>query len=256
MGVVAALLACNTSMGTNGTMLVYPGPTNVSWDGSYDFGNVGIGLQSPPATFTIENDGFASIVFSGATPVSVTGTNAADFAVSQPAISTVARGLSTTFTVQFNPSVVAKETAQVAIASAAGSYTFTVSGGGVYSGTLSMSYSTDGSSPPTSLPPAAPPVTFPALAAVDGFKTVAFIVTDSSATDPLALIGNTPVVVTNATGAFSVVTKPVSPVQPQGSTQFVIQETYLGPGTYTETVTVKTSDSSGPFTFTITGTQS
>jgi hypothetical protein len=253
IGILAAMTACNSNpLGTSGTMLVFPGPTNVDWAGSYDFGNLGIGLQSPSATFTIENDGYASISFSGTSPVSVSGTNAADFTISsQPAASEVTSGSSTTFAVQFNPSGVTKESAQVSVVSSTGTFTFAVSGTGANSGTLGMTY--NGS---TALTQGAT-VTFPGVTSASPYQTVTFEIANSNSTEPLSLLGSAPVVVTNTTGAYSIVTKPVSPVQPQGGhTELVIQESFLGPGTYTETVTVKTSDSSGPLTFTITGTQS
>jgi hypothetical protein len=86
---------------------------------------------------------------------------------------------------------------------------------------------------------------------------MSFRITNNDVALPLALVGATPLTMTNASGAFSITTYPSSPVSLDGGTTlFVIQMNFIGQGTYNETVTLKTSDPSNQtFTFTVTGNQ-
>ncbi len=70
-----------------------------------DFGNVPLSLSR---TFTVENNGTATLNISG---VTITGTNAADFVVTTPPAATVAIGDFTTFTILFTPSSIGLKTA-------------------------------------------------------------------------------------------------------------------------------------------------
>jgi hypothetical protein len=75
-----------------------------------DFGSVNVSSGSVTNTYTIQNQGSAALSVS---PVTLGGTNAADFAIiTQPATS-VAAGGSTTFSVRFDPSVAGTRTASV-----------------------------------------------------------------------------------------------------------------------------------------------
>ncbi len=82
-----------------------------------DFGSVNYFEASGKVshTFTIKNTGNADLALSGTPIVSVGGANASDFTVSQPVISAVAAGNSTTFTVEFNPSAKDERTAVISI---------------------------------------------------------------------------------------------------------------------------------------------
>ncbi len=80
-----------------------------------DFGSVGLG-SSFTRTFTIQNTGTATLNISGSTPfVAISGTNAADFAVTTPPSNTIAAGGSTTFVVTFTPTVLGARNATITI---------------------------------------------------------------------------------------------------------------------------------------------
>ena len=87
---------------------------------------------------------------------------------------------------------------------------------------------------------------------------MSFRITNNNVDLPLALVGATPLTMTNASGAFSIASYPSSPVSPDGGTTFfVIEMDFIGSGTWIETVTLKTSDPSNQtFTFTVRGFQS
>ncbi|MEP1094664.1 MAG: choice-of-anchor D domain-containing protein [Cyclobacteriaceae bacterium] len=91
------------------------------------------GLRSK--TFTISNIGGGSIGLTGGTPVTISGTHASDFTVtSQPASSSLAGFESTTFTIEFNPSVSDTRTAIISVANDDADespYTFDIKGAGV-----------------------------------------------------------------------------------------------------------------------------
>jgi hypothetical protein len=256
VGVAAVILACNpATIGRGGSLNVFPGPTPVDWGGTFDFGGTGIGLQSPPASFTIMNVGYASVTFDSKSAITISGTNAADFVVSTQPAASVPVGSSTSVSLIFKPSTVSAESAQIAVVSNLGSYNFTVSGTGTYSGALQLSYTTDGSTWYTLVSGGS--VAFPNITSAAGYQTVQFRIANADSADPLALVGSSPVSITTTTGLYAVVTLPVSPVQAGSYTSFVIQETYLSPGTYGEDVTLRSSDPTSPtLTFSVTGTQS
>ena len=88
-----------------------------------------------------------------------------------------------------------------------------------------------------------------------GPVTMDFHIINTHLTEPLFLVGSSALTMTNATGAFSILTSPTSPVPPGGANfvDFAIQVVYLGhTKTYQETVTLKTSDAANQtFTFTV-----
>lgn len=71
--------------------------------GTYNFGTITLGTSSPSVVFTIENRGGDDLNLTGVPPVSVGGDDAADFTVTDPPITLLAPGASTTFTVTFTP---------------------------------------------------------------------------------------------------------------------------------------------------------
>ncbi|TFH50104.1 MAG: choice-of-anchor D domain-containing protein, partial [Bacteroidia bacterium] len=107
-------------------------------DGStYDFGTLAEGVLTSEKTFTIKNDGDASLNLTGSPVILLGGTNPSDFIVTQPAGTTLAPGASVTFTVTFATTTSATKTATVQIASnytGATPFTFTVTGARTISG--------------------------------------------------------------------------------------------------------------------------
>ena len=137
---LVAVVACNQIGNGTAVIQVYQGTTEVTSGGSYDFGGTAIGSSSVPVTFTIKNTGTASASLKESGALTITGSNAADFAVSTQPDLTIAAGASTTFALVFSPSAVSAESVQIALSSAVGTYSFTLAGTGTYSGTLQMFY--------------------------------------------------------------------------------------------------------------------
>jgi len=109
------------------------GVTDIPVGGSYDFGSVVLGANSP-VTFTIENLGTVDLNLTGAPKVQIGGVNAGDFVVtSQPSTPVGATG-STTFVITFTPGGLGLRSATVSIAnddSDENPYTFTITGAGI-----------------------------------------------------------------------------------------------------------------------------
>jgi hypothetical protein len=89
---------------------VVQGTTNIANNGGYSFGNQVQSTASTAVTFTIENKGNADLTIGALT---ITGTAAADFALTQPALTTIPSSSSTTFTVTFTPSVIGTRSATI-----------------------------------------------------------------------------------------------------------------------------------------------
>ncbi|OPJ63745.1 choice-of-anchor D domain-containing protein [Clostridium oryzae] len=108
-----------------------------------DFGNADIATGSVKKTFTIESTGAYALNLSGIPKVTVGGTNAGDFTVSQPTASSIAVGGSITFQVTFDPTTIGTKTASISIAnddsdSGQNSYTFNIQGTGTAAPVISI----------------------------------------------------------------------------------------------------------------------
>ena len=95
-----------------------------------DFGAIGVATVFQ-RSFAITNSGSNTLILNGLNPVSVQGAGFSVF--SQPAVSSLAPGESTTFSIAFTPMRIGIEVGAVAIASSARetTYTFAVAGKGV-----------------------------------------------------------------------------------------------------------------------------
>jgi hypothetical protein len=103
----------------------------LSESGGFNFGDLTSGSSSGNISFIIENTGAGALSLIGWPPVSITGTNAAEFSVVQPALTSTAPGSSITFSMAFNPTSAGNKTAVITIPnndSDEGTYTFSVEG--------------------------------------------------------------------------------------------------------------------------------
>jgi hypothetical protein len=90
--------------------------TSVISGGTYNFTSVTEGGSGTAVTFTIENTGTAALSLSGSPIVSISGTNASDFTISQTSTSSsVAASGSTTFTIVFSPAASGNKSASISI---------------------------------------------------------------------------------------------------------------------------------------------
>jgi len=91
------------------------GSTDIASGGSYDFGDQGINTGST-ITFKVFNDGASiNLNLTGAPLVSIAGTDAAMFTVTQDPVSPVTPGTKTTFKVKFKPTSYGAKTATASI---------------------------------------------------------------------------------------------------------------------------------------------
>jgi len=223
------------------------GVTHILVGGSYDFGSVVLGANTP-VTFTIENLGTADLDLTGAPKVQIDGVNAADFVVtSQPSTPVAASG-STTFVITFTPGGLGLRSANVSIAnndSDENPYTFTINGTGV--------------APEINLKQGGTSIlvggSYDFGSVVLGANTPVTFTIENLGTANLNLTG-TPKVQTGGANAadFIVTTDPSTLVAASGSTTFVITFTPGGLGLRSATVSIANNDSDeNPYTFTITG---
>ena len=103
------------SVSGNGTTITN-GDTSPSTSDNTDFGSVTAAIGTISKTFTIKNNGGASLSLTGNPLVAISGTNASDFTVTTQPSATVTTGGSTTFTIQFDPSAIRVRSASVSIA--------------------------------------------------------------------------------------------------------------------------------------------
>lgn len=131
---VTVLAGSEIQIDGNATEIV-DGDSNPSLGDNTNFASVDItsGLRSK--TFTITNIGGGNLGLTGGAPVTISGTHAADFAVtSQPASTSLAGFESTTFTVEFDPSTSGTRSATISVANDDANespYTFDIQGAGV-----------------------------------------------------------------------------------------------------------------------------
>ncbi len=103
---------------------------------AYDFGTSLLNTATTPVTFTITSTGDDTLRLSGNPVVSITGTDAADFSVTQPVVTklhpSTGTVLTTTFTVTFKPTASGAKNAIINIGnnSSVNPYTFKVTGSG------------------------------------------------------------------------------------------------------------------------------
>jgi len=87
---------------TTSPIIIQAGGIDYGNNNTYNFGTVTTGFTSQLITFTIQNTGAENILFP-ATPVAVSGEDAADFTVTDPGITVLAPGATATFTAIFTP---------------------------------------------------------------------------------------------------------------------------------------------------------
>ncbi|MBN2103073.1 choice-of-anchor D domain-containing protein [bacterium] len=107
-----------------------------STDETY-FGDVATTGVTQVHTFFIENDGSADLILSGSPMVTISGTHASDFTVTQQPSSPVASGGNTSFIITFDPSALGSRSATVSISNNdldENPYTFAIEGTGVSNG--------------------------------------------------------------------------------------------------------------------------
>lgn len=245
------------SVSGNGTTIL-DGDATPSTEDRTDFGSAVIGGASAQATFTIENTGDETLVFSETYPVEITGTNAADFSViSQPA-SSINGGQSDTFTIEFSPQGPGSREATIRILSNdtdEGEFTFAIQGFGnepreisVLGNGLSI---IDGD-----ISPSTNDGTDFGDEEIGGDPVQVTFTIENTGDEPLNLTGTGPVnILGEFSGDFSVVSQPGSTTINGGqSVNFTVEFSPLGTGSRGAMVRILNDDSDeGQFSFAISG---
>lgn len=94
---------------------VLQGTTNITSSSTFDIGTAQKD-KSSVVVFTISNTGTAPLVLTGSPSVLAGGTNASEFVVTQPAVTTIGLASATTFSVTFTPTATGSRTATLTIA--------------------------------------------------------------------------------------------------------------------------------------------
>ncbi|MBI1191748.1 MAG: choice-of-anchor D domain-containing protein [Bacteroidetes bacterium] len=226
-----------------------------------DFGNALITGGTVVRTFTVQNTGTASLSLSGASPyVSISGTDAADFAVTAiPSNSIVASG-STTFQITFDPSATGLRTAALSIANNDADedpYNFSIQGNGT---NLAPEMDVTGNSVSIvdgdATPALADHTDFGSTAVASGTVVRTFTI-QNTGTGSLGLTGTSPYVAISGTHAadFSVTAIPSNAIAASSSTTFQITFDPSAAGTRSAALSIANDDADeNPYNFSIQGT--
>ena len=218
--------------------------------GSFDVGSSTTGVGKP-VTFTIENPGTGILTLSGTPKVQITGTNAAEFAVTTQPPATVGAGESTTFLITFTPAAVGTRTASLSIVNDncdKNPYNFTLTGTGLAQPQINIKQGA------TTLANGSGSYPFGNVNVGEN-KEVTFTI-ENLGGGPLSLTGTPPVQIggTNA-GEFTVTALPSSTIASGSTTTFKITFAPAAVGSRSATVSIASNDTARtPYTFSLTGT--
>ncbi|MFN8416094.1 MAG: glycosyl hydrolase family 8 [Cytophagaceae bacterium] len=226
---------------------VKQGTSSILTTGTYAFASVLTGSSSAPITFTIENLGNADLTVG---TISLTGTDAASFSVTQAAGTTVTGPTgTTTFTVTFSPTTVGSKTAAVSIVnndSDENPYVINLTG-----------TATAAPAPEVNLKQAATVIasgtgafTFPSTPATTSSAAVTFTIENlgSAALTVGTISSSSPDFTVTQAGSTSI-------TGPTGTTTFTVTFNPTTIGAKTGTISIVNNDSDeNPYTFTVNGT--
>jgi hypothetical protein len=225
----------------------------VSAGGSFDFGTISINTTKD-VVFTVENLGNADLLLTDTPKVSISGTDAALFAVNGDYPSSpIAAGSSTTFVLRFLPVTNGSKTATVSVPNndaARGTFSFTVTGGGSIQPEIQILNNLG-----VDIPCVSGTYSYGLRAVGSPSSAISFTISNpGSAT--LNLLGAPFVSIPGA--EFVVVSQPAgAAISAGGTTTFTVRYTPSDIGNRSAVVTILSDDSDeGTFTFTLTGVAS
>jgi len=220
-----------------------------------DFGAVGLLGGSNANTFTITNSGTAVLNITG---ISITGANAADFALTTDAANSITSGGVSPFTITFNASAVGARTANVSITSDDADenpYTFDIAGTGVGAPEINIAGNGVSIADGDITPSVADGTDFGNVDLADGNNANTFII-NNSGTATLNLTGTPRVSITGANAAdFTLTTDAATSVALGGGTaNFTITFDASAIGVRTANVSIANDDANeNPYNFNIRG---
>ena len=225
-----------------------------------DFGSVAVADGSNANTFTITNSGPVTLSLTGTPRVSISGANAADFALTTDAATTVAaNGGTTTFEITFDPSAAGVRTATVSVANNDADenpYNFDIQGTGTVDPEMDVTGLGFSISDGDTSPATADDTDFGSIATGGGTVDHTFTIANSGG-GALNLSGAPKVEISGTDAAdFIVTAQPASPVAASGgTTTFTVQFDPSAVGLRTATVSITNNDSDeNPYNFDVQGT--
>ncbi|WP_166832093.1 beta strand repeat-containing protein [Thalassoroseus pseudoceratinae] len=235
------------------SMDILDGDTTPTAADGTDFGDVLTSGGSATQTFTIQNNGTADLTLG---TINVTGANAADFVITQPATTTVASGGNVTFMVMFDPAADGVRNATINIPSDDADedpYDFAVTGTGVAVATPEINVQglgmdiVDGDTTPTT----ADGTDFGSTDSNSGMVTNTFTI-QNTGTGGLDV---TAITVTGANaGDFTIANFTAGVVSPSGTLTFDVIFDPVADGTSTATINIANDDTDeNPYEFSVTG---
>ncbi|MEM7395787.1 MAG: choice-of-anchor D domain-containing protein, partial [Verrucomicrobiota bacterium] len=240
--------------GTNDASIVDGDTTPLVADGT-DYGTVNVSGETLSHTFAITNIGTTNLILSGSPVVSIIGHS--DFTVTaQPVSTNIGPSISTTFTIQFDPSVLGLRTATVSIVNntpGESPYDFLIQGTG---GTPEMDVTGNAVSIADNdlTPNGVDGTDYGAVDVASQVGTQTFTIANSGTVD-LFLTGTPTVALSGDVGDFTVTAQPASTnVGTSGSVTFTIEFDPTTTGLRSALVTIRNNDlDEDPYTFAISG---
>jgi hypothetical protein len=244
---------------TGNTVAIANGDTSPRPADFTDFAGVDIGSASLTRTFTINNTGSGTLNLSGSPRVTITGTDAASFAIVTQPGATVAPSLNTTFQLRFAPDTLGFKTATIRITNndlVDGAFHFDVSGIGVSNPTIDVRGNNNSIAAGDTTPTTTDWTDFGTTDVSGGTINKTFTIRNPGSA-ALTLTGSPLVSLTGTNAAdFTVTTQPTSPVAASaGTTTFVVRFDPSGGGDRNATVNISSDDPNQPaFAYAIHGT--
>ncbi len=224
--------------------------------GNYNFTSVAEATSGTAVTFTIENIGTAALTLSGTPIVTISGTNASDFTISQTGLSSsIAAASSATFTVAFSPATSGSKSAVISISSNdsdEGTYTINLTGTATAVVTApeinvkaaSVSVASAGS--------------YAFSSVLEGTSATAVTFTIENTGNAILNLTGSPIVSISGTNAseFTITqSSTASSVPASGTTTFTIVFSPATSGTKTATISIASNDANeNPYTISVSGT--
>ncbi len=237
-------------------------PTTADWS---KFAGIDAQYMTKVRIFTITNTGLATLTFTGATPVTISGPNASKFVVFVQPAASLAPGQSTQFRVRFTPAgTVGFANATISIASndaLTPAYTFAIQGNGLALPRASITSVVSGSSVPIATGDGTPSPTdntnFGSVVTAGANVRVRLFTLTNTGLATLTLLSQ---IIITGSGAYIVSAQPgLTTLAPGQSTTFKVRFDPTATGIASATVSFDTNEnvnlspSAGHYTFAITG---
>ncbi|MFO7890213.1 MAG: choice-of-anchor D domain-containing protein, partial [bacterium] len=240
------------------SVTIADGDVSPSTSDDTDFATIDLNTGTRDHIFTIQNIGNTDLTLTGSPIVSIGGTHASDFTVTQQPTSPVSSGNYVTFTVRFDPSDLGLRTATISIDNNDSNehpYNFAIQGTGALLPEMDVTGNdisiADGDNTPNSTDE-----TYFGDVATTGVTQVHTFIIENYGSADLILSGSPLVSISGDHASdFTVTRQPTTPVTSGNNTSFVITFDPSALGSRTATVSIANNDlDEDPYTFAIEGT--